>query len=78
MYEQLTEQAAVPKSAKQFGKEDKDGNTLYRIVVFNNAVDNYLSNARKQGYTFRKFEYNIEKYKEDEQKKVQLEEKINY
>jgi len=56
--------AAVPRSAKNLNLEDKEGNQLWRFVVLSNKLDDYLAQARKSSqFTFKKFVYDVEKYK---------------
>ncbi len=76
-YELLIEQAVIPRSAKQLeGLEDKDGNVLYRFVVLTTKVDQYLAKARNQGYVVKRFQYNFEKYQQEQASKTSLETKI--
>lgn len=57
-------------------QEDKDGNQLWRVVVLSSKVENYLAEARKQGYNIKRFAYNYDKYKQELEVKVKLEHKI--
>ena len=68
--------AAVPRSAKFLQLEDKDGNQLWRFVVLSNKVDNYLNEARKAGLNIKRFTYNVEKYKQEQEDKTALEGKM--
>ena len=68
--------AAVPRSAKYIQLEDKDGNQLWRFVVLSNKVDNYLNEARKAGLNVKRFTYNVEKYKQEQEDKTALEGKM--
>lgn len=41
-------------------------------------VDQYLQEARKQGYHFKKFVYDYEKYKQDQEVKTKLEQRHEF
>lgn len=64
----------VPRSARHFKNlDDKDGNQLWRIVVFKDGVEPFLKYCRDKRYTARQFEYSEEAYK-----KLQVQrEKVN-
>jgi hypothetical protein len=47
--------------------EDKEGNQIWRFVVLNNKVDNYLNESRKLGYIVKRFIYDKEKYNQDQE-----------
>lgn len=64
--------AAVPRSAKPLGFEDKEGNMLIRIVVLAAKVDDYIKEAKRK-YLLKKFVYDYEKYKQDLESKTVLE-----
>lgn len=56
-------QNVIPSSAKQFvnlsdGAEDKDGNTVWRVVLFRSCKDKFQSLARQNKFVVRDFEYN--------------------
>lgn len=56
-------QNVIPASFKQFvnlsdGAEDKDGNTVGRVVLFRSCKDKFQSLARQNKFTVRDFEYN--------------------
>lgn len=65
--------AAVPRSAKYLQLEDPDGNQLWRFVVLTNKVEDYLNAARKAGLNVKRFTYNVEKYKKEQEEKTALE-----
>ena len=75
-YENLVKDAAVPRSAKFMDQEDKDGYQLWRVVVLSTKVDNYLVESRKQGHNMKRFVYNYDKYRQEQEIKVKLEHKI--
>ena len=76
-YEKLLKESdfpvVVPNSLRYLGIEDKEGNQLYRIVVLNNQIDNYITKARHENFTCKKFVYYYEKHKADLQQKTILE-----
>jgi len=45
-------------------------------VVLANKVDNYTIEARKQGFTVKRFTYDIQKYREEQELKTRLEHKM--
>jgi len=62
-YEVLAEKV-VPSSARKFhALDDKDGNSLIRVVMFRSAVDTFKKNCRDKRFTVRDFEYSEEAYK---------------
>lgn len=75
-YEKLIDMGAVPRSAKFLQLEDKEGNQLWRFVVMSNKSDNYLTEARKHGFNVKRFTYNLEKYKQEQEEKTKLEQKM--
>lgn len=75
-YETIVDSAAVPRSAKYLQLEDKDGNQLWRIVVISVKLDNYLAEAKKQGLSVKRFVYDIEKFKSEQENKTKLEQKL--
>eukprot|EP00406_Dinophysis_acuminata_P056095 CAMPEP_0179303166 /NCGR_PEP_ID=MMETSP0797-20121207/48439_1 /TAXON_ID=47934 /ORGANISM="Dinophysis acuminata, Strain DAEP01" /LENGTH=404 /DNA_ID=CAMNT_0021012717 /DNA_START=61 /DNA_END=1275 /DNA_ORIENTATION=- len=61
-YESISENV-VPKSAKQFaGHDDKDGNSLWRVVVFRSAADAFKRACREKRFLARDFEYSQAAY----------------
>lgn len=77
-YETLIDEAAVPRSAKYLQLEDKDGNQLWRIVVISVKVDNYIAEAKRQGLLVKRFIYDIEKFRAEQENKTKLEAKLEY
>ena len=43
-----------------------------------NQVDNYLNEARKKGFLFKKFVYDYEKYKQDQEVRTKLEQRHEF
>ena len=72
-YETVIDQAAVPRSAKYLQQEDKEGNQLWRIVVLSVKLDNYINEAKRQGILVKRFSYDIEKFKSEQENKTKLE-----
>jgi V-type H+-transporting ATPase subunit C len=73
-------QGVVPESAKKFnfpgeGSEDKDGNTVWRIVLFKSAKKKFMDLARHQKFTVRDFVYSADGHKQlnDKRASVDLE-----
>lgn len=75
-YERMDE-CVVPRSAKRFEKmvngkltpiSDKDGNSLWRVVLFKKAVDNFRSKCKAEKFTVREFTYSVDAYKAGQQK----------
>lgn len=69
-YEKFDEYVC-PRSAKQFQKiengaltpiADKDGSTLWRVVIFKNSVDNFKTTAKANKFTVRDFSYSVDEY----------------
>jgi len=76
VYEKMQENV-VPKSARQFkGIEDKDGNTLWRVVMFRSAVDGFKKMCREKRFTVRDFEYSKDGYHKLEQQRKSVEESV--
>jgi len=68
-------QTVIPGSAEKFEKcgEDKDGNTVWRVVLFKSCKDKFQSLARQSKFTVRDFEYNPTKLEELESKRKDVE-----
>jgi len=47
------------------GLEDTEGNQIWRIVIMNEAVDDFVKAARNEPFAVRRFTYNYEQYKKD-------------
>eukprot|EP01017_Pseudomicrothorax_dubius_P040877 TRINITY_DN647_c0_g1_i1.p1 TRINITY_DN647_c0_g1~~TRINITY_DN647_c0_g1_i1.p1 ORF type:complete len:383 (+),score=120.89 TRINITY_DN647_c0_g1_i1:137-1285(+) len=72
-YESLTDNV-VPGSTKQFNVEDKDGLTLWRVILFRTQVQDFIKNAReKLKITVKEFKYNEEAIKNREKDKKVIE-----
>lgn len=71
-------QTVIPNSAKQFlnlsdGAEDKDGNTVWRVVLFKSCKDKFQSLARQNKFLVRDFDYNPSALNELTQKRKDVE-----
>ena len=77
-YETIVDGAAVPRSGKYLQLEDKDGNQLWRIVVLSVKLDNYISEAKKQGILVKRFTYDIDKFRSEQENKTKLEQKLEF
>lgn len=55
---ELLDEGVVPRSAKQFPVEDKDGLTLWRVVLMRQNVDSFSAAARREKWSVREVEYN--------------------
>jgi hypothetical protein len=53
--------------------DDPEGNQLWRVVVMSHLLDNFLTEGRKNGLMLRKFVYDYEKYKQDQEVRTKLE-----
>ena len=63
-YEYIQEDV-VPGTGKYLHQEDKEGNQLWRVIMFSSVADSFISKAKsKNGFVCRKFVYDIEGYKE--------------
>eukprot|EP00928_Gymnodinium_smaydae_P060994 TRINITY_DN4500_c0_g1_i2.p1 TRINITY_DN4500_c0_g1~~TRINITY_DN4500_c0_g1_i2.p1 ORF type:complete len:429 (+),score=116.15 TRINITY_DN4500_c0_g1_i2:79-1287(+) len=61
-YESLTPNV-VPRSAKKFAKlDDKDGNCIYRVIVFKSVAEDFKKACREKRWVPRDFEYSQENY----------------
>jgi len=65
-------------SALKFtGMDDKDGNTLWRVVMMKSQVDHFKKACRENRFVPRDFEYSVEGYKKLLEQRVALEEQTN-
>lgn len=76
MYETMQENV-VPRSARQFkGIDDKDGNSLWRVVMFRSAVEGFKKVCLEKRFAVREFEYNKDGYVKLEQQRKNVEESV--
>jgi len=71
-YEYSTE-FVVPKSTKKFPADDKDGNSLWRVVLFKSAVDKFKTECRAKKFVVRDFAYSASRYQEVMEQRGSLE-----
>lgn len=62
----------VPGSAKQFNVEDRDGLTIWRIVILTVAQDEVVTKAKKNRWVVREFEFNPDRTAVDKSNKEEL------
>lgn len=76
-YESVGE-GVVPRSARDLGVEDKDGNHLIRVVVMENSADTFLIKCKQKiGFTAKPFEYDQESYQKELEEAKVVEGKLN-
>lgn len=72
------EEGVVPRSARNLGQEDKDGNRLFRVIVMENSADTFLVKCKQKiGFTAKLFEYDYETYKKELEDAKIIEGKLN-
>eukprot|EP00930_Biecheleria_cincta_P101345 TRINITY_DN92984_c0_g1_i1.p1 TRINITY_DN92984_c0_g1~~TRINITY_DN92984_c0_g1_i1.p1 ORF type:complete len:407 (-),score=92.55 TRINITY_DN92984_c0_g1_i1:128-1348(-) len=77
-YETMSENI-VPMSARKFrgpGCEDKDGNSLWRVVMFKSAADGFKKACREKRFQTRDFEYSQQNYEKLKQQRSQTEDQV--
>jgi len=75
-YETLTENV-VPMSARKFqGLDDKDGNTLWRAILFKSAAEGFKKQCREKRFVVRDFEYSEDNYKKLKAQREQIEDAV--
>jgi V-type H+-transporting ATPase subunit C len=76
VYETMSDHV-VPKSAKPFkGAVDKEGNSIWRVVVFRSAAEAFKKACRERKFTVRDFEYSEEAYKKLQASRAELETQV--
>jgi V-type H+-transporting ATPase subunit C len=65
----------VPECAMKLDVSDKDGNSLYRVVLFKSSLESFKTGARASPSKFavREFSYSVQKYKEFDEKRKKME-----
>merc|ERR1719230_2058967 len=63
-------------SARKFNLDDKDGNSLWRVVMFKSAADGFKKQCREKRFLVRDFEYSEESYKKLKAQREQLDEAV--
>ena len=62
----------MPGSAKQFNVEDKDGLTLWRVVILKAALDEVVAKAKKSRWVVREFEFNPDQTEVDKRQREEM------
>jgi len=62
----------VPQSTKLFPYEDKDGYTLWRVILWKSTVQEFVDKCRHQKITVREFNYSSAASGEKEKSKLEL------
>eukprot|EP00421_Protoceratium_reticulatum_P005991 CAMPEP_0168372434 /NCGR_PEP_ID=MMETSP0228-20121227/8279_1 /TAXON_ID=133427 /ORGANISM="Protoceratium reticulatum, Strain CCCM 535 (=CCMP 1889)" /LENGTH=412 /DNA_ID=CAMNT_0008385341 /DNA_START=75 /DNA_END=1313 /DNA_ORIENTATION=+ len=76
IYESMNEKV-VPGSAKKFeGMDDKDGNSVWRVVMFKSAAESFKKQCRERRFLVRDFEYSLEGYKKLRTQREQIDEAV--
>jgi len=75
-YETLADCDVVPRSAKQIYDEDKEGNTLWRIVMFKTSLESFRKASREKRFTVRDFEYSNDGYEKMQIQRAKYEEDL--
>lgn len=72
VYESLVENV-VPMSARKFkGLDDKDGYSIWRVVMFKTAKEPFKKACRERQFIVRDFEYSEENYKKLKSQREQI------
>jgi len=67
----------VPKSAKPFkGVTDKDGNSIWRVVLFKSAAEAFKKACRERRYITRDFEYSEDAFKKLQASRNELDSQV--
>lgn len=75
-YEKMCDNV-IPGSARRFESlDDKDGNTIWRVVLFKSASEAFKKACREKRYIVRDFEYSEENYKKVKEHRDHLDEQV--
>lgn len=66
----------VPGNPLSLGIEDKDGNAVYRLVVYKEQAEDVVKALRRKGFTSRQFVFNIEAWQTENQERTLLKEQL--
>jgi len=72
-------EGVVPQSAKQLsgeGTQDKEENTLWRVVLTRNAIEGFKKTCREQKIIARDFEYDADGFEAIKRNRVKLSEEL--
>ena len=73
---ELLDKGVVPRSSENLNIEDKDGYQLHTVVLFKNVVDTFVHEAKMKKFIIKRFTFNPEKYREEQEEKIRLEQRI--
>merc|ERR1719401_968591 len=62
----------VPKTAAKFKADDKDGNTLWRVVLFKSGLEPFKKAAKDAHFIVREFEYDANGYKNLQEERAKV------
>eukprot|EP00922_Rhytidocystis_sp_ex-Travisia-forbesii_P050441 GHVS01074979.1.p1 GENE.GHVS01074979.1~~GHVS01074979.1.p1 ORF type:complete len:396 (-),score=49.35 GHVS01074979.1:213-1400(-) len=71
-YENL-ETFVVPRSTRNFHVSDKEGNSLWRVVLFRSSLESFKHAAKSQRYIVREFKFSEESYQTTVENRSKLE-----
>mmetsp|Transcript_110289 Transcript_110289/g.355719 ORF Transcript_110289/g.355719 Transcript_110289/m.355719 type:complete len:403 (-) Transcript_110289:461-1669(-) len=75
-YETIVEKV-IPLSARKFpGLDDKDGNSLWRVLMFKSAAEAFKKHCREKRIIARDFEYSDDGYRKLKAQREQLEDSV--
>mmetsp|Transcript_58071 Transcript_58071/g.123331 ORF Transcript_58071/g.123331 Transcript_58071/m.123331 type:complete len:397 (+) Transcript_58071:95-1285(+) len=75
-YETFAENV-IPLSARKFaGMDDKDGNTLWRVLMFKSAAESFKKHCRDHRIVTRDFEYSEDGFKRLKHQREQIEDSV--
>jgi len=66
----------VPGATAYVGLEDRDGNQVYRVVVYASQGDEVIKACRRKGYTARGFKYDKDQWHKDKVEQQRLKEEL--
>jgi V-type H+-transporting ATPase subunit C len=58
------DQYVVPESAQRIAPDDKEGNSLWRVIMFKSATDAFKTSCRQHRFTVRDFVYDKTRYQQ--------------
>ncbi|CEM25559.1 unnamed protein product [Vitrella brassicaformis CCMP3155] len=74
-YEGLDEHV-VPRSSQKLPPEDREGNTLWRVVVMKKSAEDFKSTARQNRFIVRDFTYSVEAYNHRKTERARIEQEL--
>lgn len=67
----------VPRSARKFPPVDKEGNTLWRVVLFKRSLEEFQTAAKGKRFVVRDFKYSSTAFKRKREERSRLNEEKN-